>query len=495
MTDSSESEPFGGVDAHNAGELAVDGDVRNRSGLNGRLVRRFPTISRSKWVVLSAVLLGNFAAGIVFTLLSVARQTIAVDLHTKASLVTWAFTAPSLAGAVFGPALGRLGDLRGHKRLHLVALAGGMATALLVATAWNVASLIFFRTLAATIGAALGPTSLALIFRSFDREDRVKAMGYWSLVLAGSPVIGVFVGGPIVEHFGWRWMFIGQVPLFAIAIVVASIALIETPRRAVGSFDWKGAAVLAIGTLSVLLSINRGAVWGWTDPRIVAGFVLGPVLAATFLWIERRAPEPLLPLTMLRNRNVLGSLSAQMFAQFAYLGAGLFLLNDLLVDKSRFALTLSQASRLTIARPIPFALVAPLAGLLAIRVGERVTATLGMAVVFAAMVLFAAVRPGASLFALVVATALGGLGFGIAQPSLTSSLANSVPESLLGTIGAAQQVVSQIGSVIGTVVLATIAGADGYRSDSSYRTAFVVAAVVAFVAMLCATQLRPLRRV
>ena len=314
MTDSSESEPFGGVDAHNAGELAVDGDVRNRSGLNGRLVRRFPTISRSKWVVLSAVLLGNFAAGIVFTLLSVARQTIAVDLHTKASLVTWAFTAPSLAGAVFGPALGRLGDLRGHKRLHLVALAGGMATALLVATAWNVASLIFFRTLAATIGAALGPTSLALIFRSFDREDRVKAMGYWSLVLAGSPVIGVFVGGPIVEHFGWRWMFIGQVPLFAIAIVVASIALIETPRRAVGSFDWKGAAVLAIGTLSVLLSINRGAVWGWTDPRIVAGFVLGPVLAATFLWIERRAPEPLLPLTMLRNRNVLGSLSAQMFA-------------------------------------------------------------------------------------------------------------------------------------------------------------------------------------
>ncbi len=456
--------------------------------------RRLPSVGRSRWAILSAVLLGNFAAGIVFTLLSVARQSIGDDLGTSASLVTWAFTGPSLAGAVFGPALGRLGDLRGHKRLYLMALGIGVVTSLLVAASWNVGSLIFFRTVAAISGAALGPSSLALIFRSFGREDRVKAMGYWSLVGAGSPVVGVFIGGPIVDHFGWRWMFIGQIPLFLIALVVAAMVLVETPRRAVTSFDWKGASVLALGTLTLLLSINRGPVWGWSDVRVVGGFVVTPVLAALFVWIERRAPSALLPMRLFRHRNVVASISAQMLSQFAYLGAGLFLLNDLLVDKDRFHLTLSEASRLSIARPLLFALIAPAAGLLAIKVGERITATLGMGIVSLAMVLFAVVRPGSSLFALVAATALAGLGMGVASPSLTSSVANSVPESFLGAIGASQQVMAQMGSVAGTVVLATIAGADGARTDSSYRTAFVVAMVVSFGGVLCAWQIRPLRR-
>ncbi len=112
-----------------------------------------------RWLVLSVVLVGNFASGVVFTLLSVARHDIAIDLGTTDSLVLWSFTAPSLAGAVFGPALGRLGDLVGHRRMYLIGLAGGLVTSIAVSLSWNVGSLIAFRAAGAAITASLNPSS------------------------------------------------------------------------------------------------------------------------------------------------------------------------------------------------------------------------------------------------------------------------------------------------------------------------------------------------
>lgn len=462
--------------------------------LRAWLSRRLPNVGRSKWVILTAVLLGNFAAGIVFTLLSVARVTIGEDLGAPPSLVLWAFTAPSLAAAMVAPSFGRFGDLRGHKRMLLVGLIGGAITALMVALSPNVGSLIFFRALSAIAGASLGPSSLALIFRVFDRDDRVKAMGYWSLVNAGSPVLGVLVGGPIVDRFGWRAMFFAQIPLYALAIVVAFIVLPETPLRTVRRFDWAGASLLGMATFLVLLAVNRGPAWGWADVRVIAGFLLAPMALAGFVQVERTTVEPLFPLPLLRVRNVVAGIGAQAFSQFAYLGAGLFLVNDLLVDKTRFALSLSEASRFTIARPICFAVVAPFAGLLAIRQGERFASTLGMSCLFVSMVGFAVMRPGSSLLGLVTATALAGLGMGIASPSLTSSVANAVPESALGVIGAAQQLLTQMGGVIGTQVMVTVVGGDGRRSNSAYHLAFAVAAVMAMFSILCAQSLRRRQR-
>ncbi len=463
------------------------------SVLRDWMARRLPGRGNSKWVTLSAVLLGNFSAGIVFTLLSVARQSIAADIGSTPSLLTWAFTGPSLVAAVVAPALGRLGDLRGHKRMFLFSLLGGMITSVLVAVSPNVNALIFFRSLSAIAGAALGPASLALIFLAFEREDRIKALGYWSLVNAGSPVVGVLIGGPIVDRFGWRWMFLAQVPLFIISGLVAWTSLRETPQRAVSSFDWKGATTLGAGTLAVLLSVNRGPVWGWSDPRILVGFSFVPLLLLLFVRVERSAASPLLPLRLLRVRNVVAGGVSQALAQFSYLGGSLFLVNDLLVDKDRFGLSLSEASRYSIARPIPFALVAPLAGFLAIRIGERLTSTIGMVCIFAAMAGFTIIEPGKTLGFLVVLIALSGLGMGLANPSLSSTVANAVPESVLGAIGAAQQLVVQMGGVIGTQVLATIAGGD-VRTDRGYHTAFAVATVVALMAVFTARLIRPMVR-
>ncbi len=444
----------------------------------------------SPWMVLATVLLGNFAAGIVFTLLSVAREAIAEDLHTRYSLVLWSFTLPTLAGAMLAPALGRYGDIRGHRRLYLIGLGGGAITSLLVGLAPNVYALIFFRTLAAAVTTVLGPSSLAIIFRSFSKESRVQAMGFWSLVGAGAPVLGVLIGAPVVERVGWRAMFLAQAPLFLVALWFGARVIPTLPTKAASAFDWRGAVLLGGATLCILLGANRGAEWGWTHPVVIAGFVAAPVLIAVFVWWQQRAASPLLPMRLLKLRNVSAGIGAQMLAQFSYLGAGLYLVNDLLIGKPFFALSLTSASRATLSRPIAFALIAPIAGWMAVRVGERAVSITGMCCVAASMFLLAWSPPGESLMALRVAIAISGLGMGMAAPALSASVANAVPESLLGTIGAVQQLMVQMGAVLGTQVMVAIATSGGPGRSEGYRRSFVVAFVVAIGAVASALMCR-----
>jgi MFS family permease len=459
------------------------------------IASRKATEAVSPWAVLATVLLGNFAAGVVFTLLSVARENIAEDLNTRYSLVLWSFTIPTLVGAILAPALGRMGDMRGHRKLYLIGLAGGAITSLLVGLAPNVYALIFFRTLAAAATTMLGPSSLAIIFRSFEQQKRVQAMGYWSLVGAGAPVIGVLIGAPIVERFGWRAMFLAQVPCFIAAFWVATKVIPSLPTRAAKEFDWRGAVLLGSATFCVLMGANRGAEWGWSHPVVIAAFAGAPVLIGAFVTWQQKAPSPLLPLRLLKLRNVSAGIGAQTLAQFSYIGAGLYLINDVLVGKSFFALSLTDASKATISRPIAFALIAPIGGWMAVRLGERRVSMFGMACVAGAMFLLAWNPPGESLNALRIAIAVSGLGMGICSPSISATVANAVPESLLGTIGAVQQLMVQMGTVIGTQVMVAVATSGGQGNPSAYRSAFVVAFVVAVLATLTASLCRSPGRV
>ncbi|MFP5325894.1 MAG: MFS transporter [Acidimicrobiia bacterium] len=172
-----------------------------------RLTAKAEGSSRHRWWVLWTILGGLFAVNVAFTIIVVALPRIANELGTSRNTLTWVLTGPLLALGVVAPAMGKAGDLWGHRRLYLISILGVGSCALLSALAWNAGSLIAFRTLSAIEGAATGSSSLAIIFSVFHAEDRVKAMGWWSLVGAGGPVIGVAIGGPIIEAFGWRWVF------------------------------------------------------------------------------------------------------------------------------------------------------------------------------------------------------------------------------------------------------------------------------------------------
>ena len=385
--------------------------------------------------------------------------------------------------------MGKLGDIHGHRRVYGLSMACVCLFAGLTAVSWSAGSLIAFRTLGAATGAAVGPASIAIINRMFPRERRVQAMGYWSMVGAGGPVIGVVAGGPIVETFGWRWIFIVQVPLTLLGLVLAMLVLPETERRERVAFDVKGAVTLAIGATSLLFAINRGPSWGWSSPAIVAGFVIAPLAIVAFALIERRVEHPLLPLAYVRRRNFSFAISTQFFTNFAYMGG--FVITPIFLE-SVFGYPETRVGALMIARPLAFAIAGPLAGYVAVRVGERPSAVVGATLVVASMVGLSTVAPGSSDLVIIAALALSGIGLGCSSPSLAASIANSVDERDLGVAGAFQQMMTQLGVVIGIQVMATVSVVrePSVGDVAAYGEAYLVGAAVAALGLVCATFVR-----
>jgi EmrB/QacA subfamily drug resistance transporter len=461
--------------------------------LRNRLTERAHGSERFRWWVLWTVLAGLFSVNVTFTIFAVALPRIADDFGTTTNTLTWVITGPLLAFGIVAPVLGKVGDLKGHRRVYLLGLAGASVFAALSAIAWSSTALIVIRTLSAVEGAATGASSMALIFSEFDRDDRVKAMGWWSLVGAGGPVIGVAIGGPLIEAVGWRWIFVGQVPLTLAALGLAHTVLRETPRGDRHRLDWAGAVTLALGVTSLLFALNRGPEWGWSSPAVVAAFLLGPLSLVAFAVIERRAAEPLLPLSIIKRRNFSLPIGAQMFSNFAYMGG--FILAPTLLARM-FGYGESKIGFFVLARPLSFSIAAPVAGYLAVRIGERTAAVTGTLVVVGSMLAFATITPDAGDVFIIGALALSGVGLGIASPSISSSVANSVDEESLGIASAAQQLVTQVGVVAGIQLMSTIQASREpvVGLNASFRAAYLIGAGVAALGVLCAVFLRSAQR-
>ena len=458
--------------------------------LRERLGRRARESDRYRWWVLWTVLAGLFAAGFTITVLAVSLPEIARDLHTDRTTLLWVVTGPFLAHALGMPLLGKVGDVHGHRRVFLVGFALFTVFTALTALAWNAPVLIALRLVGAVEGAATGPASMALIMHAFPAEDRVKAMGWWSLVGAGAPVVGLVAGGPIVDAFGWRWLFVAQAPLALVALLVAFVVLRETPRSPRLPIDATGAGALAVGTVAPLLAIQLVRSRGWTDVVPLTLLVVGALGILAFVRIELRASDPLLPLQFFRRHNFTASLVAQSSSQFAYMGG--FLATPLLMQE-RFGYTVSATALLMLCRPLTFSLSSPVSGYVTVRIGERRASVVGTALVVASMGCFALAVTQHAVALVLVALVLSGLGLGASSPALISSAANAVEPEHLGVANAAQQMVTIIGAVAGMQILGTIPGAAA--TNGRFELAYLVGLAVAVPAVVAATFVRSVPRV
>jgi len=411
-------------------------------------------IPRNRWVVLSAALFGLFSVGFSITVLAVASKTIAADFGVSTNDIVWVITGPILLGAVITPAAGKVTDLFGARRVYLVAMSAVTVFAALTAMAWSAPSLIVFRVLGAALGAATGPAAMSLINRLFERHERSKALGWWAMVAAGAPVLGVVVGGPVVQYVSWRWIFIAQVPLSLITVFVCARIFPETPRKRV-AFDVVGAVLLGLGSASFVVALNRAPEpgWGWTHPVIVVLFAATPILLVSFVFYERNVEHQLIPLRYFKRRNFAFPLANQFFANFAYMGGFFltpFLMQDVLgYDQSRTGLV-------SIARPAAFTIAGPVAGWAATKVGERANGVLGGLFLLGSMLCFSAAGAGVASTLVLGALILSGLGMGTTAPAMTAAAANSVEDEDLGVAGGAQQMFGQLGVVVGTQIMFTI---------------------------------------
>lgn len=460
-----------------------------RRGVAGR-VERSP---RRSWIILAAALSGVFTASFTITVLTVSLADIARNLGSTADVLTWAITGPSLAMAVLGPIGGKLADRFGARQVYLLSLTGVTVFAAAAIVAWNAPSLIAFRFLGAALGAATGPSALSMINRSFSPERRAQAMGYWSMVGSGAPVFGVVIGGPLVDAFGWRWIFILQTPVALLSLIIGFLVLPHTRRGERQPFDIAGSAVLALGVGLLLIALNRGPVLGWSSPLVLTGFIGGPLLLAQFVRIENRTPHPLLPMRYFRRRNFTFPIVNQFLANFTYMGG--FILTPLLLH-DLLGYSTTKVGLISIARPLTFAIVGPIAGFLVLRFGERLIGMFGSLMLALSMMVLAMIGIGSGMWLIEGALMLSGIGMGACAPAMIASLANSVDTSDLGVASAASQTMSQIGVVAGMQILLTVQLATAAGSGSgSYAIAYHVGAIAAVGALIAASFVRRTRHV
>ena len=451
-----------------------------------KIVRRVG-VSRRK-ATLVVLLSCVFTVSFMITLLVVSLKTVADDLNSTTAIISWAITAPMLAFGVVGPGFGKIGDLWGHKRVFVYGLFFAGVFALCTAFAWNATSMIVFRTLSAAGGSALGPAAMAYINRMFDPSERVGPLGYWSFVTAGAPVLGVVAGVPLVAVFGWRTIFIIQAPLCLAGCLVAMWLLGDTERRKNVKFDIKGALLLGAGSVLILLAINRGPSWGFGSSRTLLVAVVGVATLGLFARVEQQASDPMLPLKWLRTRNVAFPVTSQALTNFAYMG-GFMIVPQLL--ETGLGFSTSHIGWLIIARPLMFSLVAPFSGRVSSRIGERNAGIIGACAVVASMLLLSQIDVGASDLLIAFGLSLSGIGLGISSPALTALLANSVDNKDLGVASAMQQLLNQMGAVLGAAIMIGIHEATiNSGVVKSYSYALLAGAVSSVIAIFAASAVR-----
>ncbi|HEY8080652.1 MAG TPA: MFS transporter [Acidimicrobiales bacterium] len=481
--------------------------------LRTRVQRRALESGNHRWWVLGALLSGLFALNFTFTVFIVALPRVAHEFGTSITVLTWTMIGPLLAYGLAAPLFGKVGDVFGHRRLYLIGLAGAMVSAIMTALAPSAGLLIFARTLDGIQGAATGTASMALIMQSFPKHERVKAMGWWSLVGAGGPVLGVSLGAPVIQYFGWRALFWIQLFFLVAAACVVSIVLPrrDQPRdaterahamRAFKATDWIGSWSLSLSVTALMLGLSLGATSGWTTPLVFVCWTATAVGITVFVVRTRTADNPIIPAAYFHRRNFVFPMVLRCSGNFAYFGA--FFLAPLVMELG-YGFSYTKVGLVSIARPLVFAVSSPAAGYAAMKIGERTTAIVGSAALCASLLLFAALQPDTTLVVLVAALALSGFGMGVAMPATSSTMANEVADSDLGVMSAAQILAIQVGEVAGIQVLATVQQGIMNRRDlthasphaellATFRVPFLIGAALAGVALASALLLRRLPR-
>ena len=404
------------------------------------------TTAPSPWVVTAIVLVGTFAVGINFTILAVSRPAIAADLRIDPSTLVWLISGPILANALVTTLAGKLSDRFGHRRCYLGSMTCVLAFTVVSAMSMSAGVLIVSRIVGAIAGAGVGPASMAFVSLVHEPARRSRALGFTSLVGAGGPVIGLIVGGPLVDALGWRSIFWLQVPLLMMALALGVVVLPTTKRHDQTSLDLLGNLALALSVVSLMFAVERLRVWGLANPWIV---VCGVVCVGAFAWfvvIELHSETPLVPLRYFKRRGFVAPNAALLFAQFGYMG-GFILAPKLLIDVNQVSTT--RVSQMLIPRPLAFAVAGVLAGYAVNRMGSRRIVAGGIAAIVASMVMIGLRVESLTNGYVMTAIALAGVGMGAAQPTFGSTIVNSVDNRDLGVAAATQQMVAQIATALG----------------------------------------------
>lgn len=418
------------------------------------------SIRPNSWL-LFGLSLGYFMVLLDTTIVTVALPAIGRDLHGDLGALQWVGGAYTLTFAALLLTAGALADRLGARPLFLGGLWAFGIVSGLSALAGSIGMLIGMRALLGVAGAALLPTSLAIIAAAFpDPVARARALGGWAAITGIALAAGPVLGGALTDLAGWRAIFVINVPIAAAGIALTAKLAPVSARHPARELD-VGGQLAAIGALTGLtFGLIQGGSLGWTDPMVIGAFSLAVAAATAFVVIERRGSAPMLPLYLFGDRTFSAGLVAGLLVNFGLSGT-MFVLALFFQESRGWAPFVAGVAFLPLTVPTAFNPI--FTGRLVARVGPRTPATVGfllMAVGALAQVPFTAI-PGAPAAVNAIGLLLMGFGVSYAIPALVTATVTAMPPEHAGIGSGALNSARQTGAVLGVAVLGTIVGNAG----------------------------------
>lgn len=446
-----------------------------------------PGRPRRGWIFLT-VGIGTFMSALDGSVVNTVLPLLRRELHTTVAGIEWVTTVYLLVVSALLLGVGRLGDLKGHKRIYLGGLALFVLGSALCGLAPSAGALVALRALQAVGAAMLFATSPAILTHSFPAEQRGRVLGAQGTMTYLGLMTGPALGGWLAKAFGWRWIFYINVPVGVVALALGLFSIRGDRDEGAGEpFDFRGALLFTAGLVALLIALNQGHAWGWLSAPTLLLLAVAVILLAAFVVVERRRPAPMLDLSLFRSR-VFSAATVSALLNYVCVYSILFLLPFLLIQGR--GLDTQQAGLVLTAQPLVMAIVAPISGTLSDRIGSRLLSTLGMLILAAGLVLLALLAPHASLGAIAGALAFVGLGVGIFVSPNNSALMGAAPRHRQGIASGVLATARNVGMVLGIgfagAIFTTVLTSPGFPSPTDalvagVRVSLLAAAAVAAV--------------
>jgi EmrB/QacA subfamily drug resistance transporter len=447
------------------------------------------TLPDSKLATLLLASVGTFVTALDVVVVAAALPTLRADLHASLADLEWTINAYNVVFASLMLTGAALGDRFGRRRMYVAGLSVFTLASAACALSTSVDTLIAARIVQGAGAAVVLPLTLTLISDAFPVEKRGAAIGIWGGVTGLGVAAGPVVGGAITEGVSWQWIFWLNVPVGITAAVLSRLLLRESrgPRP---QLDLVGLVLGALALLALTWAPVRAPSIGWHSPEVVGALLLGVASLAAFLVWEQRARYPMLPLGYFRRREFSTANAVVFFQQVSLIGS-LFMIAQLFQTGLGYG-PLGAGLRILVWTAMPM-LIAPVAGALADRVGNKPFMLLGMLLQGIGLAWLALVTsPDAGYGQLVLPLIVAGAGIAMCFPTVANAVVAAVPTEDSGVAAGTNNALREVGGVFGVAILAAVFVAHGDYSSperfiSGFKAAELVAAAVSIAGIIAAS--------
>lgn len=443
-----------------------------------------------RWVIALTVL-GSGIAFLEATVVNVALPTLAADLDADVADLQWTLNGYMLTLAALILIGGSLGDRYGRRRIFVVGVIWFTLASALCALAPTVEVLIVARVFQGFGGALLTPGSLAIIEATFHREDRARAIGAWSALGGIAGALGPLLGGWLIEAVDWRAIFLINLPLGAFVVWAAPRHIPETRDETVsGRLDVLGSALAAVALAGITFALIRASELGGMDGGVLVALAIGLATAAVFVLTERRAEQPMLPLSIFSSRQF-SAANAVTFVVYAALGGVFFLLVIVL----QVVLGYSPIAAGSAALPVTVLLLlfSARSGALAQRIGPRLPLTAGPVLIAAGMLMLSGIETGdAYVTAVLPGIFVYGVGLVFVVAPITATVLAAAPARHAGVASGVNNAVARTAGLVAVAALPLIVGLSGTdftnpaALEDGFQAAMIVTAALSLAGALIA---------